>query len=96
MWADVPPLVVVTPVVARLVAALSVDRIDGVVAVTGDVGECELDKLPGGRDAVVGFEAFEFALHDIDEEADDVLAAGGVRLDDICDFVVSAGFAGYA
>ena len=41
-------------------------------------------------------EAVQVAVHDIDEEADDVPAVGGLELDDVCEFVVSRGLAGGA
>ena len=45
---------------------------------------------------MAGLEVVEVAVHDIDEEADDVSAAGGFLLDDVCEFVVSRGLAGGA
>ena len=57
------------------------------IAVVGVV-ESTLEQFVGGCESVARLEAVEVALHDIDEEADDVSAAVGFLLDDVCEFVI--------
>ena len=45
----------------------------------GPVVPAEAQELLGCRESVVGLEAFQVTLHDVDEEADGCLAAFGLE-----------------
>ena len=65
-----------------------------VVGVTGGAVETTPEQFFGGCEAVVRFEVVQVALHDVDEESDGISAVGCFELDDVCDALVEAGFAG--